>query len=180
MPRTPLMRALLRLAGDHAEAAECGLSVAEARERRASGVSRRDFLAGAGALGAGVALSRPSSLVGTAWAAGQAPRIAIVGAGIAGLNAALTLRDAGYATTVFESSTRIGGRMHSDTADWLNGQTSEWCGELIDTAHKTILGLARRFNLATVDLLGAEPNSSEDTYYFFGRYYPQKQADSDF
>ena len=38
--------------------------------------------------------------------------------------------------------------MHSDTTSWLNGQTSEHCGELIDTGHKTILGLAQRFNLA--------------------------------
>ena len=69
--------------------------------------------------------------------------------------------------------------MHSDTSNW-GGQTSEWCGELIDQAHKTILHLAQRFGLATVDLLSGEPNGSEDTYYFSGRYYPKSQADTDF
>ncbi len=46
------------------------------------------------------------------------PRIAIVGAGIAGLNAAVTLQDAGLACSVYEASDRVGGRMHSDTVTW--------------------------------------------------------------
>src|SRR3954469_24124197 len=71
--------------------------------------------------------------------------------------------------------------MHSDMRGyWADGQVSEWCGELIDTNHKTILSLAQRYRLATSDLLGAEPNGSEDTYYFFGRYYTKTQADIDF
>jgi monoamine oxidase len=41
-------------------------------------------------------------------------QIAIVGAGIAGLTAALTLQDAGLACTIYEASNRIGGRIHSD------------------------------------------------------------------
>ena len=60
-------------------------------------------------------------------------RIAIVGAGIAGLNAALTLQDAGVGSTVYEASNRIGGRMFSATSIWADGQVSEWCGELIDS-----------------------------------------------
>jgi monoamine oxidase len=110
----------------------------------------------------------------------QQGRIAIIGGGISGLNAALTLQDAGIASTVYEASSRVGGRMHSDTTSWLNGQTSEHCGELIDSGHKTILGLANRFNLARVDLLGAEPAHSTDTNYFFGKYYTQAQANADF
>ena len=70
--------------------------------------------------------------------------------------------------------------MHSDTTSWLNGQTSEHCGELIDSGHKTILGLASRFKLATADLLGAEPAHSTDTNYFFGSYYTDAQAQADF
>jgi len=70
--------------------------------------------------------------------------------------------------------------MHSDTTSWLNGQTSEHCAELIDSGHKTILGLASRFKLATADLLGAEPIHSTDTDYFFGHYYTDAQAQADF
>ena len=97
------------------------------------------------------------------------------------MNAALTLADKGFASTVYEASTRIGGRMHSDTSGYFdNGQVSEFCGELIDTGHMTIRHLAQRFSLQTVDLLAAEPNGSDDTYWFLGGYYPKDQADKDF
>jgi monoamine oxidase len=138
-------------------------------------VSRREFIKVTGAAVGAAAISGPVA----AFAAAP-PRIAIVGGGIAGLHAALTLQDAGYAATVYEASSRVGGRMHSDTTSWENAQTSEHCGELIDSGHKTILKLANRFNLATVDLLGAEPNHSDDVYYFGGDYYPRAQAIIDF
>src|SRR6202035_1643739 len=105
---------------------------------------------------------------------------AIIGGGIAGLNAALTLQDAGIGSTLYEASNRVGGRMHSDTTSWLNGQTSEHCGELIDSKHKTILGLTTRFKLPTVDLLSAQPNMSTETDFFLGHYYTNAQANSDF
>jgi monoamine oxidase len=51
---------------------------------------------------------------------------------------------------------------------------------MIDTNHKTILQLARRFNLATVDLIMAQPNMTTDTYWIFGAQYPYAQASNDF
>src|SRR5262252_2788728 len=101
------------------------------------------------------AVSAMSVAGGTRLFAGTPPRIAIVGGGIAGLNAALTLQDASFPFTIFEGSGRIGGRMHSDTTSWANGQVSEHCGELIDTSHKTILGLAKRFKIPVDDLQAA-------------------------
>ena len=53
------------------------------------------------------------------------PRIAIVGAGIAGLGAALTLQDAGLSCSIYEASHRIGGRIHSDALTWADGMVSE-------------------------------------------------------
>ena len=180
MARTPLLRALQRLASEHAEASARGIPVEEVRRLRRAEISRRDFLKGAGAVAAGLTLS--GTLAGRALTAHAAapPRIAIIGGGISGLMAALTLQDAGYASTLYEASSRLGGRMHSDTTSWANGQTSEWCGELIDTAHKTILQMAQRFGLQTVDLLQAQPMGSQDTYFFFNKYYLQKTADGDF
>ena len=143
---------------------------------RREAVSRRDFIKVAGATVGAAAFSGPIAAF-----AGQAPpRIGIVGGGIAGLTAALTLQDAGYQSTVFEASDRVGGRMHSDTTTWANGQTSEHCGELIDSRHKMVQKLASRFKLSLADLNGAEPTHSEETYYFFGKYYTRTQANADF
>src|SRR5438876_518767 len=176
MARTPLVRELQQLASEHRQAGRERIPLAKVREGRAA-ISRRQLLKGGTAGAASLALAGPWSLAQAAFAA--SPRIGIIGAGISGLTAALTLQDAGFSSTVYESSSRIGGRMHSDTSNW-GGQTSEWCGELIDQGHKTILHLAQRFGLATVDLLSGEPNGSEATYYFSGQYYPQSQADTDF
>jgi monoamine oxidase len=62
----------------------------------------------------------------------------------------------------------------------MNGQVTEHCGELIDSTHKTVLGLAKRFNIATADLSAAEPKQSSETYYFFRKYYSRNQANDDF
>jgi monoamine oxidase len=70
--------------------------------------------------------------------------------------------------------------MHSDTTFWAEGQVSEHCGELIDTKHKTIQGLAKRFGFGLTDLLAAQPVGSTDTNFFFGRYYTDDQANIDF
>jgi monoamine oxidase len=172
MARTPLLHALERLAGEHREADRLGVPVAEVR-----GYSRGEFLKRAAAVGA--AATVPGILAQRAGAA-TAPRIAIVGGGIAGLTAALTLADKGVASTVYEASTRVGGRMHSDTGYWAGDQVSEFCGELIDTGHMTIRHLAQRFGLPTVSLTAAQPKGTEDTYWLFGGLYPPELADKDF
>ncbi len=177
MARSPLMRALQRLAREHAEASWRGVDVARVREGRAAAFAdRRRFLQGVGAVGGAALVSRTRA----ANAAKQKPRIVIVGAGIAGLNAALTLQDAGFASTIYESSSRIGGRMHSDATTWDNQQKSEWCGEFIDSDHTTMMSLASRFKLKLIDEIAAQPAGSFDTLYFDGRYYSQAQADQDF
>ncbi|HEV2139902.1 MAG TPA: FAD-dependent oxidoreductase, partial [Candidatus Dormibacteraeota bacterium] len=162
MARTPLLSRLQQLFADLEESKRSGRSVEAVQEQRRQALTRRDFLKVTGATVGAAALSGAVPALARAQAA--PPRIGIMGAGIAGLNAALTLQDQGLASTVFESSDRIGGRMHSLMSGyWLNGQTSEWCGELIDTNFKTIMSLASRFNLPLVDLLAAQPSGSQET-----------------
>jgi len=175
------MRALARLANEHHAAEARRITTAELRERRAEALyTRRQLVERAAAVGVAAAVA-PAMLARAARAAGGAPRVAIVGAGIAGLNAALTLQDKGIGSTVFEASDRIGGRMHSDRSGyWDGGQVSEWGGELIDTNHTTVLALAQRFGLAVSDLLAAEPPGATDTYWFLGGRYTAAQADADF
>jgi monoamine oxidase len=183
MPRTPLLRAFKKLFHDAHVARDTGVSLGTVRDVRlearyradlAGGrLSRRSFVTALGAGGIALGLPRPAS------AKGQ-PTITIVGAGIAGLSCALELADRGLASTVYEASGRVGGRMFSNTNYWDRGQVSEWCGELIDTGHETVQALAQRFRLPLDNLHAAEPKGSEDTYKFFGRYYRQSKADSDF
>lgn len=108
-----------------------------------------------------------------------APRIAVVGAGIGGLAAALAFQDAGVPCEVYESSMRIGGRMHSNSQFWKAGQTSEWCGEFIDTTDYTIQKLAARFGLQLVDVNAADPPHSQDTNFFLGGYYTDAELAAD-
>lgn len=176
---TPLLRWLRRSFLEHRLARAHGIpaeALPELRARgreRARGLARRSFLAGAagGALALGLPrLSRAAS----------APRIAIVGAGIAGLHCALELADRGVASTVYEASDRVGGRMFSNAGYFDEGQVSEWCGELIDGDNLALHRLAARFGLALDDLAAGEPAHAEETYFFGGSYYPQARAAADF
>ncbi|MFG2299061.1 flavin monoamine oxidase family protein [Streptomyces sp. NPDC048603] len=186
MARTPLMHALRRLAAEHAAARRLRLPVAEVR-----GIGRRALLERAAALGLGTALAAAVPAAAAPAPARAAapdgrkpvgnPRVAVVGAGIAGLTAALTLKDAGITATVYEADPgRVGGRMWTQRTHWAYGQTSEIGGELIDTSHKKILELCRRFGLQTEDFLGGGPNGAEEVLWFQGAYYPREQADEDF
>ncbi|MFF4102815.1 flavin monoamine oxidase family protein [Streptomyces sp. NPDC001903] len=184
MARTPLMHALRRLAAEHAAARRLGLPVAEVR-----GSTRRQLLGRAAALGLGAAVASAAGASASAQAVEAVPekkpvtpaRVAVVGAGISGLTAALTLKDAGVACTLYEANpSRVGGRMWSQRSLWAYGQTSEIGGELIDTSHKKILELCRRFNLPVEDFLGGGPNGAEEILRFNGVYYARSQADEDF
>jgi monoamine oxidase len=139
-------------------------------------LSRRGFLSGAAA-SAFVPLVAGSTTRSAA--ASGAPRIAIVGAGIGGLSAALALHDRGIRTTVYEAQKRIGGRMHSETSYWGNGQTSEYGGELIDSDHTTMQALVKRFDLRLADVL-ADQGTREQTIFVNGAYYPERELFTDF
>jgi monoamine oxidase len=188
MARTPLLRGFQQLYRDFTESERTGIPVEQVQEERRRGFTRREFIKATGATVGAAALSGPIAAFAAHGSSSAPPRIAIIGGGIAGLNAALSLSDAGYGSTVYEASDRVGGRMHSDspltnpggTSTWANGQVSEHCGELIDTKHKTIQQLAQRFGFGLTDLRAAEPIQSTDTYWFFNNYYPTAQANSDF
>ena len=108
------------------------------------------------------------------------PQIVIVGAGIAGLNAALTLQDAGLACNIYEASDHIGGRMHSDATTWDDGMVSEWCGEFIDGDNTTLYQLIHRFGLKTAELGRAKGGRSHSLMYLCNRYYSAEEFARDF
>jgi len=139
--------------------------------------SRRQFLRQAGLAGAALAAApwtaraaRPGSAV---------PRIAIVGAGLAGLTCAYRLRQAGVFATVYEANTRLGGRCWTRRGDFAEGQIAEHGGELIDQAHTRIRQLAQELRLPLDNLLAAEASGTEPLYFFNGAPYTYAQATND-
>lgn len=177
MSRTPLLRSIKQLLADYRAARHLKTdidTVRHLRRHRRQALNRRDFLIGASTLAA--AGTMPLSAI----ARDTSTSIAIIGGGMAGLTCALTLADRGIASTVYEASHRVGGRMFSNSQTWAEGQVSEWCGELIDTNHKTMHHLARRFNLPIDDLLASLPDGAETTYRFFDKYYTANDVENDF
>jgi monoamine oxidase len=96
-------------------------------------------------------------------------RIVVVGAGIAGLTAALRFTEAGFDVTVLEARDRVGGRLLSVTLD--NGAVAEMGGEWIRADHDGVARLARLLDVRLVpigvdfalrDLAGAPAISREE------------------
>ena len=165
MAHTPLLSALQRIAR------ACIHS-----SRQAAVPARRRFLSRSAALGALAATP------GWAAAAAQAaaPRIAVVGAGLAGLTAAWTLRRAGAECTVYEGAERVGGRCYSERSAFEQEQVAERGGEFIDSVHEEIIALCRTLGIELDDVLDAEPPGTAPLTWIDGAAYSAEQATRDF
>ncbi len=147
--------------------------------RRPGQVSRRVFLRRAAGTAAVVGASTmiPGCLTpGSRRTEKNAPRIAIVGGGMAGLNAAYTLKKKGFHASVFEASGRTGGRMWSATDMLAPGLTTELGGEFIDSGHDDMFALIREFALPLLDMHDdANVGLVEDACFFRGRHYSENE-----
>ena len=144
----------------------------------AAGPTRRELLARAGAVGAAASLGSLARWLPEANAA-TAPRVVVVGAGLAGLTCAYRLKQAGYSAQVHEASDRVGGRCWTIRGAFADGQIAEHGGELIDQGHTEIRQLANELGLTLDNLLAAEPNGTEDLYRFDGQPYSFDEATRD-
>lgn len=95
---------------------------------------------------------------------GARTRVAIVGAGFAGMTAALDLRDAGWDVVVLEARDRVGGRVFTRADPFTDGLHAEAGGESIDDDHDRIQAMLKRFGLATERRLSAKIEKG-DTHY---------------
>ena len=96
-------------------------------------------------------------------------KIAIIGGGIAGLNAAYYLNKAGFKPMIYEAAKRTGGRMMSTTGLLAEGITTELGGEFIDSSHKDMLDLCKEFDLKLLDMQAPEEvkmNLIKHDFYF--------------
>jgi len=181
MARSPLFAELSRTLRLAHYCERYGISTEEglARQREAERAhasrlrTRREWLktvVQAGVAGAAAAIAAPVSRLDAApQKKNPSLDVGIVGAGLAGLACADRLDSRGVAAHVYEASTRAGGRVHS-LRGLFPGQTAERGGEFIDNPHKTMLGYARRFDLATEDVLKVP---GDVVYYFEHQFVPE-------
>ncbi|MDF2745238.1 MAG: mao [Actinomycetia bacterium] len=73
-------------------------------------------------------------------------RVCVVGAGFAGLAAAVALAEGGLEPLVLEARERVGGRVHSRRLG--NGAVVELGAEFVEDDHHTLVATARRLGLA--------------------------------
>jgi len=107
-------------------------------------------------------------------------RIAVVGAGLAGLTCAHRLKQAGYRASLYEASNRVGGRSWTLRDGFAEGQLVERGGQFIDSGHKAIRTLVKDLGLELDDVLKAEPAGTAPCYFFDGVPYLFAQASEDF
>lgn len=106
------------------------------------------------------------------------PQIAIVGGGIAGLNAAYQLKKAGLTAIVYEGKSQVGGRIRSAVDVVGEGLVVDLGGSFINSDHQDILDLVKGFNLQTF-------NRVEDAqrlpfpkvgYFMGGKFRPEEEV----
>ena len=107
---------------------------------------------------------------------GAAPRIAIVGAGLAGLAAAHVLRRAGCRATVYDAAAVMGGRVRTDFGGVEPGVVSELGGEFVDSGHDDMLALAAHFDLPLIDTAAPAEAGLATTYHFGGQRHTEAQV----
>ncbi len=71
----------------------------------------------------------------------------VIGAGLAGLTAAWALTNEGHEVVVLEAEDRIGGRAYSAREGWLDGQYTDYGGELIDHDYRALTTLCERLGV---------------------------------
>lgn len=154
--------------------------------------NRREFLSQSvkGVAGVGIALTIPpflSSCDNSDKSSKQGDSnvldIAILGAGMAGLNCANHLLGSGVNFKVFEASNRLGGRILTHYNDSMQlGIYPEFGGDFIDSNHEDMLHLAKEFNLELVDLIEEQEknNWEKDIYFFDNRKIKEKEIIKEF
>jgi monoamine oxidase len=131
-------------------------------------ITRRQFAGLGCAIGAGWVL-RPAHALTLLRHEERKPtsgrKILILGAGAAGLAAALKLREMGHEVTVLEARTHPGGRIHTLREPFSDGLYAEAGAGRIPISHKLTLAYVERFKL---ELDPFWPQSGADVYLWRG------------
>jgi len=177
MAHTPLMQRLISLTKLAHQSRKKNVPVNELSEQHL--YSRRNFLQTSGKAVAAATIFASCTKHANVPDPGNPskPGIAIIGAGIAGLNAAYTLKKSGVSSTMYEASSRTGGRIFTAQNILNPGLSTELGGEFIDSNHHDMKMLAAEFNLPLLNLYSpSELKLQQNLYRFNGVNY----SDADF
>ncbi len=176
MAHTPFKRVLIRILQQAQRNNQQETGTRSPRPHAQLNTARRQFLKTAGA--AGVIGMVPGLFSKLSFASGDSsPSIAIIGGGLAGLNAAYQLKKLGVYAQVYEASNRLGGRVLSRTGVVEPGITVELGGELINSDHADLLALVEEFGLTLFNrhIDAASIAVVPDAYYFDGKSWPEAE-----
>jgi monoamine oxidase len=101
--------------------------------------------------------------------------VVILGAGIAGLTAAYYLTKASVPCVIYEASSRLGGRMFTQSNFNADGMTCELGGELVDTGHQEIIALCQELGIAIDEFALGDAGLAANLYYFNKTYYTDRE-----
>lgn len=169
--RTPVFAAVRRALRAAFTTHDASAWVADPAEHQA-GLPRREFLKRSALAGAWLGMGAP--VLASCGRGG--PRVAIVGAGIAGLNAAYVLKQSGVKALVYDASDRAGGRILTARDAVAAGGHAELGGEFIDAAHSDMLALVKEFGLEVLDRKLPGSENFHTAYFFGGRHYSEAQV----
>ncbi|HET9342425.1 MAG TPA: FAD-dependent oxidoreductase [Candidatus Eremiobacteraceae bacterium] len=175
MARSTLTDLLRRIHAAYAEASLRDMPADEIFDEQTQRVAlrRSRFIAGAAALSGTAMLGRTLAPV-RALARSSAPRVVIVGGGLAGTTCAYRLHQAGVSSTIYEANASVGGRTWTLRGFWDDGQHTEHGGENISSEHAEIRALVKELGLELVDVRAAQTPGTEEVYWLRGKRIPFK------
>ncbi len=109
-------------------------------------MKRRDFLLKSTLAGSTLLINAEKSKLFT-FSKSKPKSVLVIGAGFAGLAAAMKLKQSGIKVTVLESRNRIGGRVFSHQPKTTKGQVIELGAEWVGNSHERIISLCNDFGL---------------------------------
>lgn len=131
-------------------------------------MDRRDFVRLSSLSVAGILTSE---LANANFYIGKKPEVIILGAGFAGLSAALYFYKKGIPFTVLEARNRIGGRVFSFEADPDEKLVIELGAEWVGASHERLLALCDEFKLPL------DNNQFDSHLVYKGKYYGKNEWD---